>query len=205
MTKSEQIAELAKAMVKVQAALKPALKDSKNPFFQSKYADLESVWEACRAPLIENGISVIQTMAFENGTDILETILLHTSGQYLTSRLRIAPIKPDPQAMGSAITYARRYALAALIGVVQADDDGEAAMERKIAYKPNVKESRPSGIDSPMALAHAEADRLEQEMQDMPINCALCNEPLKRTKANNAWFCPNYKDKSNGEHSYIKD
>jgi len=126
MTHSEQTDKLAAALVKVQAAIKPAVKSSANPFFKSKYADLGEVWNACREALTANGIAVVQG----GDGDCLQTTLLHTSGQWISGSFRLMAIKPDPQAMGSAITYMRRYSLASMVGVQAEDDDGEAAMAR---------------------------------------------------------------------------
>jgi|GEM_PF-478653 len=127
MDKSEQINELATALAKAQGAMTPAIKDSNNPFFHSQYADLASVWDACRKPLSENGLSVVQTI---NGNDKLETTLLHSSGQFISSVLAITAKEQTSQAIGSAITYARRYALSAMVGICPDDDDAEAAMGR---------------------------------------------------------------------------
>lgn len=125
---SEQIDKLAAALVKVQASIKPAMKSSANPFFKSKYADLGEVWSACREALTANGIAVVQG----GGGDGLMTMLLHQSGQWVAGSFPLSPVKPDPQAIGSAITYLRRYSLAAMVGVVteDEDDDAEAAMAR---------------------------------------------------------------------------
>ncbi len=120
---SNDIKELAAALAKVQAKLVPAPKDSENPFFKSKYADLVSVWDACRGPLTENGFSVTQLIK----GDRLDTYLLHSSGEYVVASCPILAKDQSAQAMGSAITYARRYSLAAVVGVVADDDDGEAA------------------------------------------------------------------------------
>jgi hypothetical protein len=130
MNKSEQINELAGALAKAQAEIKGALKDAQNPFFKSSYADLASVWDAIRAPLAKHGLSVIQTTDSTEKGMVLVTTLAHASGQWIEGRYPIQPMKNDPQAMGSATTYARRYALAAIVGVAQIDDDGEAAMAR---------------------------------------------------------------------------
>ena len=127
MDKSEQINELATALAKAQGAITPAIKDSNNPFFKSQYADLASVWDACRKPLSENGLSVVQTI---DGNDKLETTLLHSSGQFISSTLSIVAKDQTSQSIGSAITYARRYALSAIIGICPDDDDAEAAMGR---------------------------------------------------------------------------
>ncbi len=130
MSMSSDIKEIALAMVKVQSLIKGAKKDTKNPFFKANYADLESVWDSCREHLTSNGLSVIQTNDTTELGDFLVTTLLHTSGQWIQGRLHVYPTKPDSQAMGSALTYSRRYALAAMIGIYQTDDDGEAAVGR---------------------------------------------------------------------------
>ena len=130
MQTSEQINDLAAALAKAQGAMSGALKDSSNPFFKSKYADLESVWSACRKQLADNALSVIQTTsAVENGVAVT-TMLAHASGQWVRDTLMLYPKDVSPQGMGSAITYGRRYALAALVGVYQTDDDAEAAHGR---------------------------------------------------------------------------
>lgn len=129
MNKSENIASLAKSLADVQASLAPAKKDSTNPFFNSTYADLSAVWESCRELLAKNGLSVIQGNSLgANNTVIVETILAHESGQWIQSELCMPLAKNDPQGVGSAITYGRRYGLAAIVGIVaDDDDDGNAA------------------------------------------------------------------------------
>lgn len=128
MNKSESIKNLALALNKVQSKLTFAKKDSKNPFFKSNYADLESVWDACRDLLGENGLSVSQFPGtYIDGEMSLTTILMHQSGEFIEQEMSLPVTKTDPQGAGSAITYMRRYALAAIIGVVQADDDGNEA------------------------------------------------------------------------------
>lgn len=132
MLKSEQINELAAALAKAQGQIEGAKKSSSNPFFKSKYADLAECWNTCREALTANGISVIQMPEEinENGRLNITTMLAHSSGQYISSTLTMTVTKLDPQAIGSAITYGRRYALAAMVGLAQEDDDGEKAMER---------------------------------------------------------------------------
>lgn len=138
MKNSEQINELAVALNKAQADFMVAKKDAKNSFFKSKYATLNAVYEAVAEALLKNGLSVIQPIV----GDAVETTLVHTSGQFITSSCPIVCAKQnDPQAMGSAITYARRYSLASLLGVMtDEDDDGEKAMARP-APKQSVKEA----------------------------------------------------------------
>lgn len=127
---SESIAALAAALSKAQGAITGALKDSSNPFFKSKYADLASCWDACRAQLSANGLAVIQTTDLVDGRSVLVTTLAHSSGEWIKSITPILTKDDSPQAQGSGITYARRYALAAIVGLAQIDDDAEAAQGR---------------------------------------------------------------------------
>jgi hypothetical protein len=139
MNQSESIANLAKALSIVQGKLTYAKKDSKNPFFKSNYADLESVWDACRDLLSSNGLAVSQFPGLYSDLDksmSLITILTHESGEYITQEMSVPVTKADAQGAGSALTYMRRYALAAVVGVVQADDDGNAASSPKPVVKP---------------------------------------------------------------------
>ena len=127
MLKSDNINELGSALAKAQGAIEGALKDTANPFFKTKYADLSSVWDACRQQLTVNGLSIVQTPTeAENGIGV-ETMLIHASGQWLSNTFTMPVSKADAQGVGSAITYARRYALAAMVGVAPEDDDGNAA------------------------------------------------------------------------------
>lgn len=132
MEHSESLNELGKALSLAQGAISVALKDSTNTFYKNSYADLASVWEACRKPLSANGLSVIQGVEIDNGTANLKTMLLHSSGQYITSEIALRVKDDGMQALGSAITYARRYSLAAMVGIAtDVDDDGEQAEGRK--------------------------------------------------------------------------
>lgn len=135
---SPNINELATALSKAQAEIIGAVKDSANPYFKSSYADLGSVMDAIRAPLTKNGISYTQTTDIREGQLVLITTLMHSGGQWISGLYPINPVKADPQSMGSAITYARRYALTAICGVAQIDDDGEAAMARPVLPNGNV-------------------------------------------------------------------
>ena len=127
MNKSETIGQLALALSKAQGQMKFAAKDANNPFFKSKYADLASVIEAIKVPLSANGIAFVQATDFEDSAVIVETVLMHESGEWISGRLRMQPTKNDPQGVGSAVTYAKRYGLQALAGVPSDDDDGNAA------------------------------------------------------------------------------
>jgi hypothetical protein len=129
--KSLELGELATALAKAQATMEGAKKDAANPFFKSRYADLASVWEACREPLSSNNLSVVQTASGDlEGNVHVTTMLLHASGQWIQDTLTMKPKENTPQGIGSTITYARRYALSAMVGVAPEDDDGEAAQGR---------------------------------------------------------------------------
>lgn len=128
--KSEQLNELFAALSKAQTEIRVAERDSSNPFFKSSYANLQSIIEASRPALCKNNLAVTQQIISDNGQDYLVTMLCHASGQWLSSRMRIAPAKSDIQSLGSCITYLRRYSYAALVGVYdgQEDDDGNHAV-----------------------------------------------------------------------------
>lgn len=123
---SSTITELAKALTKAQAMMKPVKATNENPYFKSKYADLAAVWESCRKPLTDNGLSVVQTTECVDGKVIIETVLLHESGEWISSQISLTPAKNDPQSIGSAITYGRRYSLSAMVGVCAEDEDDDA-------------------------------------------------------------------------------
>jgi len=132
MKQSEQLDKLASAFAKTQGAIEGALKDKTNPAFRSKYADLGACWDACRNELSANGLSIFQGLSpSENGV-IITTRLLHSSGQWLEDEgLFLPATKKDAQGFGSAVTYARRYALCAVVGIAPEDDDGNAASKHK--------------------------------------------------------------------------
>jgi len=130
MKSSELINELASALCNAQGQMGGAVKDSSNPFFKSSYADLTSVIKAIKQPFADNGLSYTQfPVSNEHGVGV-STRLMHISGQWLEMEYTLPTVKKDPQASGSAITYARRYALQSIAGIPTADDDAESAMLR---------------------------------------------------------------------------
>ncbi len=147
-TKSEQITNLAAALLKAQRAIGFAVKGAKNPFFKSTYADLGAVIEAIKGPLNDNGITFLQAVDSDPGDSAaVDTILLHESGQFISCRTPVFCAKPnDPQAFGSGLTYSKRYALQALLGIPTADDDGEGAMGRKGKKTTTPKKSTPAEV-----------------------------------------------------------
>lgn len=148
MYQSEQINELAAALSKAQGELTPAVKDRNNPFFKSSYADLSSVWNACREPLSKNGLSVIQTMGQVDGQFTLITTLAHSSGQWMRSHVPIISEKNNAQGIGASITYMRRYALSAFVGITcDEDDDGNASV--RMPERPKQNETKPNAQSAP--------------------------------------------------------
>jgi hypothetical protein len=126
---SDILNELFSALSKAQGQIRTAVKDSANPYFKSQYTSLDGCWDAARVPLSSNGLSIIQTIREEQGKYYITTVLGHSSGQYICSTLPLLLTKIDPQSFGSACSYARRYALCAIVGLTQGDDDdGEKAM-----------------------------------------------------------------------------
>jgi hypothetical protein len=144
MIQSKSIGDIAPALLKAQKEMTAALKGSKNPFFKSKYADLNAILEACKGPLNDNGIIILQPHRIDlvpNPTGVhevlvVETILLHETGDHLISETKMElPKSNDPQALGSCISYCRRYGLQSFISLPAVDDDAEGAMNRKTADK----------------------------------------------------------------------
>lgn len=137
MITSEQVNELAAALAKAQGQIEAALKDKTNPHLRSKYADLASVWDACRSQLSSNGIAIVQAPETTDKGVSIETLLCHSSGQWVKSSCFIPVDKYTAQGFGSAITYARRYALAAFVGVAPDDDDGNSSgsVEKPVTKK----------------------------------------------------------------------
>ena len=133
--KSENINELAKALASAQSAMKDAVLCKVNPHFKNKYADLPAVRAAVTEPLTKNGLSVAQTMdTDETGRAYIVTTLMHSSGQWISSRCPLLVERPGMQPLGSAITYARRYALAAICGIAS-DEDADAEVADHKAEK----------------------------------------------------------------------
>lgn len=125
---SEHINELAKALATAQLKMNGVEKKADNPFFKSKYSELSDVWKACKEPLCNEGIAVMQTVDFDEQGSFLVTTLAHSSGQWMKSFYPLLLVKKDSQGMGAAITYARRYALQAMVGLAAIDDDGESTV-----------------------------------------------------------------------------
>jgi hypothetical protein len=185
---SDNIEELAKALAVVQAELKHPKKDKDNPFFKSKYADLTQICEALQPLLSSNGLSYSQPCRVTNaGDNTLVTVLMHISGQYIAGELALSTkvvVKGEvvdhntAQSMGSAITYARRYCLASIVGVApEDDDDAEAAEGRGHKDKELPKKFQPSARPP---VKPAEKLAPSQTAQENPFvdTCEECNDQI---------------------------
>lgn len=188
MDMSPTIASIAEAMSKAQAKVEGAVKGKANPAFKgSKYADLQSVWDACREALTGNGIAVVQFPGdCVDGRVFMTTILTHSSGEWMRETLSIPLGKVDAQGYGSAITYARRYALAAIAGVSPEDDDGNAA-------------SRPHNGNDGHSSGPAPREKLEGKHSSKTalrgaINAAIIKVRKAETKAELAAIGKEYAD-----------
>jgi hypothetical protein len=170
---SEQLGELAKALAAAQGQMENAKKDSKNPHFGSSYADLAAVWDACRAALSSNGLAVVQTVAAGDGgaSVTVHTLLLHSSGQFIREALTLPVAQKTPHGVGSAITYGRRYSLAALVGIAQEDDDGNAGSGQQGKQQPrrDERQERPAQQQArPEAQRRQEAPAKGEEKKSAP-------------------------------------
>lgn len=139
MRHSDSLAKLSAAVVKANAAVSNALKDSQNPHYGSTFASLNSVLDAIKPVYATHGLTFVQLPGFEDGHATLDTMLVHESGEWLAHTSGAPLQKPDPQGVGSAITYLRRYSLASLAGIGQEDDDGNAASSTRSVSKPAPK------------------------------------------------------------------
>ena len=172
MNTSESIKNLAASLCKAQTEMGGAVKDSKNPFFKSDYADLTSVIKAIKEPFANHGLSYTQFPTNDDGRIGVSTLLMHESGEYLEHSYTLPTTKADPQAAGSAITYARRYALQSIAGIPTADDDAESAMIRNNQSKSAVlsgdqaKEIKgllaEHGVDVKVFLKHFKATSVDE-------------------------------------------
>jgi hypothetical protein len=152
MNKSESITKLAAALAKAQKNIGAASKGAANPFFKSKYADLGSVMEACKEALNAEGITVLQPVTTSvDGKHAVETVLLHDSGEFISSTMTLELTKTNMQDLGSAISYARRYSLQSLVFIPAEDDDAEKTMTR-------TTEAPKTGARKPASFAEAKKD-----------------------------------------------
>jgi len=185
--------ELFTALAKMQGEVENATKGSVNPHFKSKYADLAEVLNTVRPVLAANGLSVIQSPSFDGGICHVTTTIAHSGGGYISGTMSCVPAKVDGQGIGAATTYLRRYSLAAVCGVAQEDDDGNAAAHTKPATYPlissgeaaRIKESIESlNIDEAAFLRHYGVKSIGQLTTDKVP--AIDKAFIAKNKANTA-------------------
>ncbi len=141
MNKSETIKEIATALSRAQGEFQNAKKDKINPFFEKNYAGLSSLWDACRLALSKNGLALVQGPSVNESHVTINTLLMHNSGEWIESELILNAGKSTPQSVGSAITYARRYSLAAMLGLVADDDDDGNEANKEVGKKQQEKKA----------------------------------------------------------------
>jgi hypothetical protein len=140
MERSESIGQLAQALAKAQKSYKPLKKESTNPYFNSKYADLAAVLESTKDALADNNLAVIQLSSYVDNKAVVRTILAHESGEFISEDLALPNKKDDAQGIGSSLTYGRRYAYSSIVGVsADSDDDGAGATGGKSPENPAPK------------------------------------------------------------------
>lgn len=145
MRHSESITKLAAALVKAHAEVQHATKDSTNPHFRNDYASLNAVIDTIKPVFAKHGLAVVQLPGLDNGAATLDSVIVHESGEWMASTAGAPLTKADPQGVGSALTYLRRYSLAALAGIAQEDDDGNAASHRDESHREERKADAPKG------------------------------------------------------------
>ncbi len=209
-TSSAEINEIAKALAKAQLKISGAEKDRQNPHFKQHYATLASVWDACHLALNENEIAIVQSPAIApDGQQLLVTILAHGSGQWFRGEYRLSPAKNDPQGMGSAVTYARRYSLSCMTGVAPKDDDDDgnaaanAAANDQHAYNQRKAErqdepEREIGVETAAKVLEAfGAIGVTREQLKAKLGCEVQNAPDSRIDQLKAWLKQCTDDKRN--------
>lgn len=159
MQKSDSIAALAAALAEAQGEMENASKNSTNPHFKSKYADLAEVLNTVRPVLSKHGLSVTQFPSYGEGLVHVETIIAHKSGEWMSEKCSAPAQKQDPQGVGSAISYLRRYSLAAVCGIAQEDDDANAATKPKAETKPTPRPA-PAKVENDKQLTDSQRKQL---------------------------------------------
>lgn len=180
MEKSEQIEKLAAAMAKAQGVIENAAKTSVNPHFKNRYADLAEVINTVRPVFAEHGLSVVQFPAYDAGVVSVETVVMHESGQYISRTASCRIGKDDAQGVGSAVTYLRRYSLAAVANIAQEDDDGQAAAQPKQRQQRQEQPSQQS--DNPVQRAPVEKTVQQLACSAFKITAEKSDDPEALTK-----------------------
>jgi hypothetical protein len=173
MNKSESIAAISAAIAKAQNEVENASKNAKNPHFKSKYADLAELLNTVRPVFSSHGLAIVQMPSFVDGIASVETMISHSSGEWISSICSSPVGKQDAQGVGSAITYLRRYSLAAMCGIAQEDDDANSAVghapQTQQAPKPQTPQAKPE-ISSERLAKAIEAIQAGKATKESVIN-----------------------------------
>lgn len=174
---SPELDQLATALAVAQGSIQPAIRDRTNPAFKSSYADLASTWDACRVALSSNGLAVSQHPGrLEDGSVTVTTMLLHRSGQHITSVCSALPRDASPASVGSVVTYLRRYGLAAAVGVSPEDDDGQAASQPAAPYAPAQRVPAPvQRVADALGGKVESVERLAPVLSSVDPSCPTCS------------------------------
>jgi hypothetical protein len=185
------------ALVKAQSQIKNAVKDSVNPHFKNRYADLESVWDAVRDALHKNDLAVLQLTDLDaSGAPVLITRVIHTSGEHVEGRYPLVCKDPtDAQKLGSSMSYARRYALSAMLGVIQSDDDGNGASAQpaKPAAAPTTAKAPGNAMADLFAAHKLEYPKAVEDLIGKPVkewsenDKTTAREAIKKLQAGTPW------------------
>ena len=181
MKHSESIAALAAALAKAQLQIEPASKNATNPHFRSHYADLASIWDACRGPLNTNGLSIVQFPCDgEVGRIGLCTMIVHSSGEWMSETITVKALKEDPQFLGGVLTYLRRYSLAAVVGVTATEDDDGNAVSTPANSRVAAPASRPY-IPPPVSPPAVNAPPVAQKASVPAVNAPpVAHKPVAK-------------------------
>ena len=181
MKHSESIALLAGALAKAQLQIEPASKNATNPHFRSHYADLASIWDACRGPLNTNGLSIVQFPCDgEVGRIGLCTMIVHSSGEWMSETITVKALKEDPQFLGGVLTYLRRYSLAAVVGVTATEDDDGNAASTPANARVSAPASRPY-IPPPVSPPAVNAPPVAQKASVPAVNApSVAHKPMSQ-------------------------
>ena len=186
MKHSESIAALAGALAKAQLQIEPASKNATNPHFRSHYADLASIWDACRGPLGANGLSIVQFPCDgEVGRIGLCTMIVHSSGEWMSETITVKALKEDPQFLGGVLTYLRRYSLAAVVGVTATEDDDGNAASTPANARVSTPASRPY-IPPPVSPPAVNAPPVAHKPVSQPVSQPVAKPVQTATAATSA-------------------
>lgn len=174
MTQSTSIIELAKALNAFQTEAPVIPKDGVNPYYRSNFATLEGIWTTIRPTLVKHGLSISQLPTGENE---LTTILLHVSGEFISATIKMTPKDSTPQSQGSAITYMRRYAMSAILGLVTEEDDDGNATKTKQVNSPLDDFIPPEEAQYYESLKPETEQKIEPKSESKGIPCPNCGVP----------------------------